>query len=41
VVYAWAVVVRHERAYFRLGIASYLAIVIFGPGIAGLVVVHA
>jgi cation:H+ antiporter len=41
VVYAWAVVVRHERAYFRLGIASYLAIVIFGLGIAGLVVVHA
>jgi cation:H+ antiporter len=41
VVYAWAVVVRHERAYFRLGIASYLAVVIFGLGIAGLVVVHA
>jgi cation:H+ antiporter len=41
VVYAWAVVIRHERAYFRLGIASYLAIVLFGLGIAGLVVVHA
>jgi len=41
VVYAWAVVIRHERAYFRLGIASYLAILIFGLGIAGLVVVHA
>jgi cation:H+ antiporter len=41
VVYAWAVVIRHERAYFRLGIASYLAIVLFGLGVAGLVVVHA
>jgi cation:H+ antiporter len=41
VVYAWAVVIRHERAYLRLGIASYLAIVLFGLGIAGLVVVHA
>ena len=41
VVYAWAVVIRHERAYFRLGYASYLAILIFGLGIAGLVVVHA
>ena len=41
VVYAWAVVIRHERAYFRLGIASYLALVLFGLGVAGLVVVHA
>jgi cation:H+ antiporter len=41
VIYAWAVVIRHERAYFRLGIASILAIVMFGLGIAGLVVVHA
>jgi cation:H+ antiporter len=41
VIYAWAVVIRHERAYLRLGIASHLAVVVFGLGVAGLVVVHA
>jgi cation:H+ antiporter len=41
VVYAYGVILRHERAYVRLGRDSMLALVIFGLGIAGLVVVHA
>ena len=41
VIYAYGVILRHERCVFRLGRDSMLAIVIFGLGIAGLVVVHA
>jgi cation:H+ antiporter len=41
VIYAYGVILRHERCIFRLGRDSMLAIVIFGLGIAGLVVVHA
>ena len=38
VIYAYGVILRHERCVFRLGRDSMLAIVIFGLGIAGLVV---
>jgi cation:H+ antiporter len=41
VIYAYGVILRHERAYARLGRDSILAVLIFGLGIAGLVVVHA
>ena len=41
VIYAYGVILRHERAYSRLGRDSILAVIIFGLGIAGLVVVHA
>jgi cation:H+ antiporter len=41
VIYAYRVILRHERAYARLGRDSMLAVLIFGLGIAGLVVVHA
>ena len=41
VIYSYGVILRHERCIFRLGRDSMLAIVIFGLGIAGLVVVHA
>lgn len=41
VIYAYGVILRHERAYARLGRDSMLAVIIFGLGIAGLVVVHA
>jgi cation:H+ antiporter len=41
VIYAYGVILRHERAFARLGRDSMLAVVIFGLGIAGLVVVHA
>jgi cation:H+ antiporter len=41
VIYAYGVILRHERAYAWLGRDSILAVVVFGLGIAGLVVVHA
>jgi cation:H+ antiporter len=41
VIYSYGVILRHERCIFRLGRDSMLAIVVFGLGIAGLVVVHA
>jgi cation:H+ antiporter len=41
VIYCYGVILRHERCIFRLGWDSMLALVIFGLGIAGLVVVHA
>jgi len=41
VIYAYGVILRHERAVVRLGRDSMLAIVVFAIGIAGLVVVHA
>ena len=41
VIYMYGVILRNERCVFRLGRDSMLAIVIFGLGIAGLVVVHA
>lgn len=41
VVYCGGVIIRHEGCVARLGRDSWLAILIFGLGIAGLVVVHA
>lgn len=40
-IYAWGVIMRHERCVARLGRDSMIAVAIFGLGIAGLVVVHA
>lgn len=39
VIYAYGVILRHERAYARLGRDSILALVVFGLGVAGLFVV--
>lgn len=41
VIYAFGVIVRREECVARLGRDSILAVVVFGLGIAGLVVVHA
>ncbi len=41
VIYAFGVIIRREGCVARLGRDSLLAIVLFGLGIAGLVVVHA
>ncbi|MGH2999207.1 MAG: sodium:calcium antiporter, partial [Gaiellaceae bacterium] len=41
VIYCFGVVIRREKTVWRLGRDSMLALVIFGLGIAGLVVVHA
>ena len=38
VIYAFGVVLRHERCVFRLGRDSILAVVVFGLGVAGLFV---
>jgi cation:H+ antiporter len=41
VVYCWGVIRRREDTVWRLGRDSLLALVVFGLGVAGLVVVHA
>jgi cation:H+ antiporter len=41
VIYCWGVIRRREDTVWRLGRDSLLALVVFGLGIAGLVVVHA
>jgi cation:H+ antiporter len=41
VIYCWGVIRRREDTVWRLGYDSALALVVFGLGIAGLVVVHA
>ena len=41
VVYCWGVIRRREDTVWRLGRDSVLALVVFGLGVAGLVVVHA
>jgi cation:H+ antiporter len=41
VIYCWGVIRRREDTIWRLGRDSILALVVFGLGIAGLVVVHA
>jgi cation:H+ antiporter len=41
VIYCWGVIRRREDTLWRLGRDSVLALVVFGLGIAGLVVVHA
>ena len=41
VIYCWGVIRRREDTVWRLGRDSVLAIVVFGLGVAGLVVVHA
>jgi cation:H+ antiporter len=41
VVYCWGVIRRREDTIWRVGYDSALAVIVFGLGIAGLVVVHA
>jgi cation:H+ antiporter len=41
VIYCWGVIRRREDTVWRLGRDSVLALVVFGLGVAGLVVVHA
>lgn len=41
VIYCWGVIRRREDTVWRIGRDSLLAVVVFGLGIAGLVVVHA
>jgi cation:H+ antiporter len=41
IIYMYGVIIRHEGVFARLGRDSILAVVVFGLGIAGLVVVHA
>jgi cation:H+ antiporter len=41
VIYCWGVIRRREDTIWRLGRDSVLAVIVFGLGIAGLVVVHA
>jgi len=40
-IYCWGVIRRREDTVWRLGRDSVLALVVFGLGVAGLVVVHA
>jgi cation:H+ antiporter len=41
VVYCWGVIRRREDTIWRVGYDSALAVVVFGLGVAGLVVIHA
>jgi hypothetical protein len=36
VIYAWGVIVRHERCVARLGRDSLIALALFGLGVAGM-----